>query len=115
MSSTSCFASLNIPPKASGTKVNIPDPCSKLFQADVFLGEDRAKKDSPGVPRYAAVAVGASQLEVGRILERRKTVRPRTRRRGVVICRRHLTQRLVRPVVVVILAKAGEAALLGFT
>src|SRR5437879_5944408 len=93
-------------------EVDVPDPIGNLLQADVLSDTDGGHVHPAAVPPNAAVGADVPDLEAIRILERRQPVRHRSRRRRVACGRELLVERLVRPLVVEILAKDIEAPLL---
>src|SRR2546426_2269369 len=93
-------------------KVDGPDAVVDLLKADVFADADSGHVHPPAVPPNAAVGAHVAHLEAIGVLERRQPVGHWPRRRGVVRCRGLLVERLVRPLVVELLAKDVEAPLL---
>src|SRR6266851_5952100 len=99
-------------PETQRPKVNVPDAVRDLFQADIFPDADGGDVHPPAVPPNAAVGADVADFEAIRVLERWQPVRHRPVRRGVAGRRRLLIERLVRALVVELLPKSIEAALL---
>src|SRR5436309_2558907 len=97
--------------EAQWPKVHIPDPVIDLLEADVFADANRGDVDPATVPPNAPVGADIPHLESIRVLEWRQAIGHRPRRRVVTRRRRLLVQRLMRAVVVELLAKDIEAAL----
>lgn len=58
--------------EVEGSKIHVPESVVDFFKTDVFLGKDVADIDPVGVPSNPAVMADESDLEVGRVLERRQ-------------------------------------------
>src|SRR6185369_5122641 len=99
-------------PEPQRPKINVPDSVRNLLQADVFPDADGGDVDPPTVPSNAAVGTDVTDFEAIRVLERRQPVGHRAIRGGVARGRRLLVEGLVRALVIELLAKAIEAALL---
>src|SRR6266436_1831344 len=99
-------------PEPQRPKVNVPDPVRNLFEAHVFADADGRDVHPPTVPPHAAVGADGADFEAIRVLERRQPVGHRSVRRGVAGGRRLLIERLMRALVVELLPKSIEAALL---
>src|SRR6266852_6809633 len=104
--------SLAQPAEPQRPKVDVPDPVVDLLEADVFADADRRDVDPAAVPANAAIGADIPHLEPIRVLERRRAIRHRARRRFIARRRRLLIERLMRALVVELLAEDVEAALL---
>src|SRR6202167_4396076 len=71
-----------------------------------------ADEDYRALPSELAIAAHSAQFELGRIAGILQPRRIAPHRRRVVLCRRSLTQRLMRPLLVELAAKLIEAPLL---
>ncbi len=58
--------------EVEGSKGHVPASVVDFFKTHVFLGKDVADSDPVGVPSDPAVMPDESELEAGRILERRQ-------------------------------------------
>src|SRR4051794_247320 len=89
-----------------------PHAVVDFFKADIVAGERASEKDDVLRPQDAAVRADAPHLEMAGVVEGRDAARQRSIRGGVVRRGWGLTERLVRPLVVVFVTKAAKAALL---
>src|SRR5262245_11514177 len=106
-------ASLVQAAKLQRSEVDVPDPVVDLLQSYVLADADDRHVHPVTVPANAAVGTDIPNLEAIRVLERRQPVRHRPRRRRIACRRRLLVERLVRTLVVELLAKDVELPLLG--
>src|SRR5213083_1088177 len=95
-----------------GAEVHVPEAVIDLLQAHVFADADRGDVDPPAVPPNATVGADVADFEAIGILERWQPVGHRSRRGRVAGRRRLLVERLVRPLLIELLAKDIEAPLL---
>lgn len=58
--------------EVEGSKGHVPESVVHFFKTDVFLGQDVADIDPVGVPADPAVLADESDLDVGRVLQRRQ-------------------------------------------
>src|SRR2546425_8686182 len=93
-------------------KVDVPDPVRNLLQAHIFTDADGGDVHPPAVPPNAPIGADVADFEAIGVLERRQPVRHRARRWRIARGRRLLVERLMRPLVVELLAKDIEASLL---
>src|SRR5437667_2780007 len=98
--------------EAQWPKVHIPDPVVDLLEADVFADANRGDVDPATVPPNAPVGADIPHLESIRVLQWRQAIGHRPRGGVITRCRRLLVECLMRALVVELLAKDVEAALL---
>src|SRR2546425_11548321 len=98
--------------KPQRPKVHVPDSVGDLLQAHVLPDTDSGHVHPPAVPPNAAVRANVPDFEPIGVLERRQPVRHGARRRRVARGRGRLVERLVRPLVIELLAKEIEGLLL---
>ena len=88
-----------------------PDAIIDFFEGDGLIGERDGHKQRRA-PGDVAILIDAPDLRMPGIVERREPARQGPRRAVIVLRRDRLVQAFVRPVLVVLGAEAGEAALL---
>src|SRR5436309_9571109 len=93
-------------------KVDVPGPVRTLLEAHVFTDADGGDVHPPAVPPNAPIGADVPDFEAIGVLERRQPVRHGARRRRVARGRGRLVERLMRALVIELLAKEIEASLL---
>jgi len=93
-------------------EVDLPQPIIHCLETHVLFRQQVAHVDPLMVPANAAVPAHPADLEVTRILERRKPARIGPRRRRVAARRSRIIQGFVRSDVIVPSPKAIQGALL---
>ena len=100
-------------PQLEGPKVYVPESVADFFETDV-LARQRVRDAHPSLlPADAAIAADEPDFKVPGVFERGQAPWPLARRGQIVLRRCLLIERFVRPIVVVFLAEAIEAELLG--
>src|SRR5207249_7244356 len=103
------YAALVQAAKLQRPEVDVPDPIVDLLQPDVLADAEDRHVHPAAVPANAAVGANVPNLEAIRVLERWQPIGHRSERRRVARGRRLLVERLVRPLVVELLAKDSAA------
>src|SRR2546425_3120568 len=100
------------PPQQHVAEEDGPDPVVDFFQTDTMLLESGRQVQQPSLETNGARVGGALREEVARILERRQPTRVRAGRGPIERAGRPAVEKLMGPLVVVLLAEALEGPLL---